>query len=223
VPQGHRTGDHRRDGLLLRRNTTGTPANGHTLDARELAPTINALLDVHHDLVVRHAVRVLDAHACGPAVVAVEDVVVFRREDAAAENLAVLPAAIAFAIPPTFLPFNSDWVAFRIWAGTRSSSTFAPVASTAARKSADASISPPPGCSRSACEPGTASPFQLRHVVTFDADAVGQNKFAPSTVTSHRSKFGACSPAARASWARTPSSWTRVATWSAGTRTFSPR
>ena len=46
---GHRTGDHRRDGMLLRRGPTApaplTPGDDDcVLDARELAPAIEALL-----------------------------------------------------------------------------------------------------------------------------------------------------------------------------------
>jgi predicted AlkP superfamily phosphohydrolase/phosphomutase len=46
--QGHRTGDHRRDGLLLRRGPSVTPLAEDAVDARDLAPTISALLDVPH-------------------------------------------------------------------------------------------------------------------------------------------------------------------------------
>jgi predicted AlkP superfamily phosphohydrolase/phosphomutase len=42
----HRTGDHRRDGLLLRRQPTVTPRTEDIVDSRDLAPTIRALLDV---------------------------------------------------------------------------------------------------------------------------------------------------------------------------------
>lgn len=45
--RGHRTGDHRRDGLLLTRGPSGITASDETtVDARDLAPTIGALLDV---------------------------------------------------------------------------------------------------------------------------------------------------------------------------------
>ncbi|MGH8983180.1 MAG: alkaline phosphatase family protein [Acidimicrobiia bacterium] len=44
--QGHRTGDHRRDGLLLRRGPTMTPRAEDVVDSRDLASTICALLDV---------------------------------------------------------------------------------------------------------------------------------------------------------------------------------
>jgi predicted AlkP superfamily phosphohydrolase/phosphomutase len=43
--QGHRTGDHRRDGLLLHRGPTITPRPEDVVDARHLAPTICTLLD----------------------------------------------------------------------------------------------------------------------------------------------------------------------------------
>jgi len=43
---GHRTGDHRRDGLLLRRGPTATPLGEDVVDARDLAATVSALLDV---------------------------------------------------------------------------------------------------------------------------------------------------------------------------------
>jgi predicted AlkP superfamily phosphohydrolase/phosphomutase len=43
---GHRTGDHRRDGLLLRRGPTMTPPGEDAVDARDLAATICALLAV---------------------------------------------------------------------------------------------------------------------------------------------------------------------------------
>ncbi|HEX6310138.1 MAG TPA: alkaline phosphatase family protein [Acidimicrobiia bacterium] len=43
---GHRTGDHRRDGLLLRRGPTMAACPEESVDARDLAPTIHALLDV---------------------------------------------------------------------------------------------------------------------------------------------------------------------------------
>jgi predicted AlkP superfamily phosphohydrolase/phosphomutase len=44
---GHRTGDHRRDGMLLRRGPTAatSPAADGVVDARDIAPTIHALLD----------------------------------------------------------------------------------------------------------------------------------------------------------------------------------
>ena len=44
--QGHRTGDHRRDGLLLRRGPSTAPPGGDAVDARDVAATICALLDV---------------------------------------------------------------------------------------------------------------------------------------------------------------------------------
>src|ERR671918_1446965 len=44
--RGHRTGDHRRDGLLLRRGPTASPSADDGVDARDLAPTVCALLDV---------------------------------------------------------------------------------------------------------------------------------------------------------------------------------
>ncbi len=44
--RGHRTGDHRRDGLLLRRGPAMTPPGKDAIDARDLAPTIGASLDV---------------------------------------------------------------------------------------------------------------------------------------------------------------------------------
>jgi predicted AlkP superfamily phosphohydrolase/phosphomutase len=44
--QGHRTGDHRRDGLLLRRGPTAARHTGNVVDACDLAPAACALLDV---------------------------------------------------------------------------------------------------------------------------------------------------------------------------------
>ena len=44
--QGHRTGDHRRDGLLLRRGPTVARHTGDVVDACDLAPAMCALLDV---------------------------------------------------------------------------------------------------------------------------------------------------------------------------------
>jgi hypothetical protein len=44
--QGHRTGDHRRDGLLLRRGPTAARHTVDVFDARDLAPATCALLDV---------------------------------------------------------------------------------------------------------------------------------------------------------------------------------
>jgi hypothetical protein len=46
---GHRTGDHRRDGMLLRRGPTAAAplaagADDDVLDARELAPAVERLL-----------------------------------------------------------------------------------------------------------------------------------------------------------------------------------
>lgn len=43
---GHRTGDHRRDGLLLRRGPTAVTPRDPTIDARAIAPAIAALLEV---------------------------------------------------------------------------------------------------------------------------------------------------------------------------------
>jgi predicted AlkP superfamily phosphohydrolase/phosphomutase len=43
---GHRTGDHRRDGLLLRRGPTASANATTTIDGREFAPTVHALLEV---------------------------------------------------------------------------------------------------------------------------------------------------------------------------------
>ena len=43
---GHRTGDHRRDGMLLRRGPTASASTLTTIDAREIAPAVHALLDV---------------------------------------------------------------------------------------------------------------------------------------------------------------------------------
>jgi predicted AlkP superfamily phosphohydrolase/phosphomutase len=43
--QGHRTGDHRRDGLLLRRGPTAARHSGNVVDACDLAPETCALLD----------------------------------------------------------------------------------------------------------------------------------------------------------------------------------
>jgi predicted AlkP superfamily phosphohydrolase/phosphomutase len=42
----HRTGDHRRDGLLLSRHPTITSRTEDVVDSRDLAPTIYTLLDV---------------------------------------------------------------------------------------------------------------------------------------------------------------------------------
>ena len=44
--QGHRTGDHRRDGLLLRRGPTAVLDATDRVDARGLAPAVCALVDV---------------------------------------------------------------------------------------------------------------------------------------------------------------------------------
>jgi predicted AlkP superfamily phosphohydrolase/phosphomutase len=44
--RGHRTGDHRRDGLLLRRGPTASRDLADAMDARDLAPAACALLDV---------------------------------------------------------------------------------------------------------------------------------------------------------------------------------
>lgn len=60
--QGHRTGDHRRDGLLLRRGPTMT-AREDAVDARDLAATVCGLLDVPvthlegHSLAPLHQLR----------------------------------------------------------------------------------------------------------------------------------------------------------------------
>jgi len=43
--RGHRTGDHRRDGLLLRRGPTVARHTGDVIDARDLAPATCAFLD----------------------------------------------------------------------------------------------------------------------------------------------------------------------------------
>jgi hypothetical protein len=43
---GHRTGNHRRDGLLFRRHATTTADTEDVVDSRDLAPTIYTLLDV---------------------------------------------------------------------------------------------------------------------------------------------------------------------------------
>ena len=43
---GHRTGDHRRDGMLLRRGPTASVSTATTIDARDIAPAVVGLLDV---------------------------------------------------------------------------------------------------------------------------------------------------------------------------------